>query len=175
MSVAEITVPSAMVAAVADEKYGPVCRELIRSARRRCLCSIFIVDTWPWRDNDLVIDSLLIELASTAWRGVDVRLLIGGSRSNLRLAEVAAAARARARELGIVCRWLTSVPGRRGSHVKLVIADDDVLTGSHNWSSGAFDGQLQDSVHVRSPALAAYLADTFEQQWTRTPAEAAHG
>jgi phosphatidylserine/phosphatidylglycerophosphate/cardiolipin synthase-like enzyme len=174
MNTAEITVPDARVSAVPDEQYGPVCRDLIRAARRRCLCSVFIVDTWPWRDNDLVIDALLIDLASTAWRGADVRLLIGGSRSNLQLAEVAAAARARARELGIACRWLTSVPGRRGSHVKLVIADDDVLTGSHNWSSGAFEGQTQDSVHVRSAALAAYLADTFEQQWRRTPAEAAH-
>lgn len=174
MTAAEVTVPNARVAAVPDEQYGPVCRNLVRGARYRCLCSVFIVDTWPWRDNDLVIDALLIDLASTAWRGADVRLLLGGSRSNLRLAEVAAAARARARELGISCRWLTSVAGRRGSHVKLVIADDDVLTGSHNWSSGAFDGQVQDSVHVRSAALAAYLAAMFEEQWTRTPAEAAH-
>lgn len=174
MSATAIRVDDAQVATLADEAYAPRLRALIRGARRRCLCSVFIVDTWPFRAYELLVDDLLVELASAGWRGVDARLLIGGSRSNLRLAEVALAARDRARELGLQCRWLTSAPRRRGSHVKLVIADDDVLTGSHNWSAGAFEGQTQDSVHLRSAGLAAVLATRFEEQWSRTATEASH-
>lgn len=173
MPATDLRVEDALVAPLADETYAPRLHAVIGAARRRCLCSVFIVDTWPFRANELRVDELLVELAATAWRGVDTRLLIGGSRSNLRLAEVALAARDRARELGIPCRWLTSAPRRRGSHVKLAVIDDDVLTGSHNWSAGAFEGQTQDSLHLRSADLAAVLAARFESQWRRTPAEAA--
>lgn len=82
------------------------------------------------------------------------------------IAEASEAARARALDLGVPCRWLTSVPVR-GSHAKLVVCDERVLLGSHNWSAGAFDGQVQDSVLVESADLAAHLAPTFERDWAR--------
>jgi phosphatidylserine/phosphatidylglycerophosphate/cardiolipin synthase-like enzyme len=56
--------------------------------------------------------------------------------------------------------------------VKLVVADDHVLTGSHNWSGGAFEGQVQDSVMVTSPDLAAYLSAVFETQWSAAAGDA---
>lgn len=149
---------------VSDEAYLPELHALVAGAARSCLCSVFIVDLSPTRDRALAVDGVLRALAAARWRGVDVRLLVGGSRENLEIAETADVARARALALGIPCRWLTSRPGR-GSHAKFVVADDRVLTGSHNWSAGAFGGQVQDSVLVRSPDLAAYLASTFERQW----------
>ena len=71
------------------------------------------------------------------------------------------------RALGLDARWLTAMD-TRGSHMKLVVADDTVIVGSHNWSAGAFDGQSQESVAIRSPSLAAVCARTFENQWNRT-------
>lgn len=156
---------------VPDQTYEPALRALVEGTVRRCLCSVFIVDVSPLRDRTLRVDALLGALAAARWRGVDVRLLIGGSRGNLDIAETADAARARARELDLPCRWATSKPGR-GTHVKLVVADDRVLTGSHNWSGGAFQEQVQDSVLVASPDLAAYLTAVFEAQWSAAGREA---
>ena len=109
-------------------------------------------------------------MADAVWRGVDARLLIGGSRTNTELIELAYAGRQRALALGVPCRWLTA-SRQRGSHSKFVVADDAVLCGSHNWSAIAFRDSTQDSVLLRSPDLAAYIASLFEKQWLRARTE----
>ena len=159
-------VSGALVDLVTDAAYGETVSSLIHSARRSLLASVFIVDPSPQRDPELVVEDLFWRLRASVWRGVDVRLVIGGSQSNLNLAALAHSALTLATEFGIHCRCLTRTP-LRGSHAKFVIADDLVLTGSHNWSPGAFKGQAQDSVLVRSSALAAFLAAMFEEQWQR--------
>lgn len=157
---------SPQVRLVSDGEYLEVVRSMIHNARQRCLCSLFIVDLTPSRDTELVVDSLLIELQAAAWFGVDTRLLIGGSRSNFEIAEMTLTAQRRAKQLRIPSRLLEAV-NIRGSHLKLVVADDHVLTGSHNWSIGAFTTQTQDSVLVRSASLAEEMAGLFERQWNR--------
>ncbi len=150
--------------AVLDNEYPEALLTLIRNARRRCLCSVFIVDfVGEYR----TFSSLLDALEERVWLGVDVRIVIGGSRENYAIAERSASARAIFADRGIPCRWLAAGPGRRGSHAKLVVADDHVLVGSHNWSPGAFAGQVQDSIRVASPSLAAYLAGFVNEQWLR--------
>lgn len=156
-----------LVRPVPDGDYPEVAADLISDAYRRCLCSIFIVDVDPARDHDLQVNRLLEHLARTTWRGADTRLLIGGSHSNLAIAEASHAARAVAKKLGISARWL-SVQVGRGSHVKLVVADDRLLLGSHNWSGGARGGlQRQDSLLILSADLAAYYTAVFDGQWHR--------
>jgi phosphatidylserine/phosphatidylglycerophosphate/cardiolipin synthase-like enzyme len=161
-------VSAARVALVADSDYRSTFLGLAGQASSRLLCSVFIVDISPTSDRTLTVDGFLRRMAEAAWRGADTRLLIGGSRDNIALVEAADSARSRASALGVPCRWLTS-RNVRGSHAKLVIADDQVLTGSHNWSPGALLGnkQTQDSVLVSSRDLAAQLAGRFEAQWLR--------
>jgi phosphatidylserine/phosphatidylglycerophosphate/cardiolipin synthase-like enzyme len=160
-----VGVLGANVALVSDRKYAGVLLPMIWGARRCVWASIFMVDLAHAEEKMRVLN-LLHDLAAARWRGVDVRLLIGGSRDNLDMAEASAGALAMARRLGLPSRWLTS-RAIRGSHAKYVIADDDVLLGSHNWSSSAFSGSTQDSVFVQSAELAAYLADAFAAQWLR--------
>jgi phosphatidylserine/phosphatidylglycerophosphate/cardiolipin synthase-like enzyme len=157
---------AAKVRLVADGAYPAELKSLIARSTRRCLCSLFIIDLSPARDRGLLVSAVMHDLQSAAWRGVDVRVLIGGCRTNVEMAELADAARARAHQLGVPCRWLTS-KRNQGSHMKTVIADDRVLTGSHNWSAGAFTNQTQDSILVESQSLAAYLVTIFEDQWAR--------
>lgn len=149
---------------ITDDAYPSTLLSLIRSARCRVLCSVFIVDT---RGAHPVFTSLLDALEERVWAGLDVRVVVGGSRETYAIAESAAQSRAVLLGRGVPCRWLTARPGRRGSHAKLVVADDRVLLGSHNWSPGAFGGQLQDSVLLDSPALAAHAAAWAVRQWNR--------
>jgi len=166
MSLVDVAFGGAELSLISDGDYVPAARALFRQASRRCLCSLFLVDLTPAADSELLVDTLLIELQARGWIGVDTRLLVGGSRTNIEIAQVALTAYRRARQLGINARLLEATQVR-GSHVKLIVADDFVLTGSHNWSGGAFSGHIQDSVAVRSPALAASLAALFETQWQR--------
>jgi phosphatidylserine/phosphatidylglycerophosphate/cardiolipin synthase-like enzyme len=152
---------------IVDDEYYGVARALIAQARRACLASIFIVDLKAGQlDRDARVFQLLKLLREASWRGVQVRLLLGGSRSNLLIAEAAEVARYVSLELGIPCRWLTS-QDVRGSHSKFIISDSRVLTGSHNWSAPAFTDQTQDSLLLESAALAAYLTAYFNRQWNR--------
>lgn len=162
----DVGVAESQVSRVADGAYPDVLASLVSNAQRRCLCSVFIVDVDPVRDPDLLVHDVLQRLQASDWRGVDVRLLIGGSRRTLQIAESAQAARTAAIAMGVTARWLSSRPVR-GSHAKLVIADNTVLVGSHNWSAGAFSGQRQESVAVASPGLAEFFAAKFDEQWAR--------
>lgn len=151
---------------VPDSAYAAEVLRLFHGARERLWCSLFLIDVDPQFDRELVIATLLRELAAVQWRGVDVRLLIGGSRSNVDIALAAASALAIASRLRLAARGLGRA-GERGSHMKVVVADDWVLTGSHNWSVGAFTDEVQDSVCVHSADLAAYCANAILAQWRR--------
>jgi phosphatidylserine/phosphatidylglycerophosphate/cardiolipin synthase-like enzyme len=165
-----VGVRDAHVTPVPDGTYNDVVAELVSTAYRACLCSLFIVDVSPANDHDLRVSVLLEHLARTTWRGSDARLLIGGARSIIAIAEAAHAALAVGKNRGIPTRWLSGRPGR-GSHTKLVIADDRVLLGSHNWSGGALGSeQRQDSLLIESADLAAYCSFLFEVQWNRAVA-----
>jgi phosphatidylserine/phosphatidylglycerophosphate/cardiolipin synthase-like enzyme len=148
---------------IPDGDYLSFVGRLFAGAGRRCLASLFLVSGAPWRDREFVMDGLLLALAEATWRGVDARLLVGGARSNAMMVQMAEAARKRARVLRVPCRWITSIPKVAG-HSKVVIADDHVLVGSHNWSNAGLDGQT-DSVCVTSGSLARMLDKRFRQQW----------
>lgn len=166
MSRSRLAVEDAGVHLVGDGHYLEVVTGLARAARERLWCSVFIVELNASIDPEVRVPGLLSELAAARWRGVDVRLVVGGSRSNLEIAELAITALEIARRMRIPARCVQS-RRMRGSHVKLVVADDLVLTGSHNWSPNAFTTETQDSILVRSPALAACLAEAFLAQWAR--------
>ena len=157
-------VESAQAALVSDSHYHEVVSRLIRTAAHHCLCMLFIVDPDPLEDPELRVDGLLQDLAAAAWRGVDARLLIGGSRSNGRILDATLLARARAQSLDIETRLVAGAE-QRSNHAKLVVVDGRCLLGSHNWSPGALTDQTQDSVLVEDAALAAYFVSRFEAQW----------
>jgi len=155
-----------------DGEYSQALRQSIQSAQRRCLCSLFIIDL-KTRCTGNCISDVIDDLWEAHWRGVDVRVLIGGSRSTFAIAEAAAIALAHLTERGIPGRWLTWEKDVRGSHSKTVIADETLLLGSHNWSPGSFHKDTQDSVRITSAPLAAYFSELFESRWvnhaTKTP------
>ena len=159
---------------VSDEEYPTILKSMVAHCRERCFCSIFIVDLSPERDKEHLVDSVLLELQSALWRGVDVRLLIGGSRTNFEIAQIGLAAKSRAEQLKIPCRLMES-KDVRGSHIKMVIADNLVLAGSHNWSAGAFTNQTQDSILIDSGDMASNLVSTFKYQWHRLDEEKEEG
>lgn len=163
---APVGVQSASVSLVSDDRYYDVVRQLSEHATYCCLASVFIVDLNAHDDPDIKVLQILKALQDATWRGVEVKLLVGGSRDNLAIAEACHIARDLAVSLQIDCRLLTSVE-RRGSHSKLVTADDFVLSGSHNWSLSAISGQIQDSLLVNSSAMAAYMRAVFYEQWAR--------
>ena len=154
---------------IPDAEYLGFVRRLFSDAKRRCFASLFLTGVGSWRAREFDMDGLLLALVEARWRGVDARLLVGGARTSPAMIQMAEAARKRARVLRVPCRWLTSIPKVAG-HAKVVIADDHVLVGSHNWTDGGFNGK-SDSVCVASASLAHRLEKRFEQQWAEAGQE----
>jgi phosphatidylserine/phosphatidylglycerophosphate/cardiolipin synthase-like enzyme len=166
---APLGVRAAGVSLVPDATYYETIRHVIDHATACCLASVFIVDLNAHHDPDIKVLQVMKALQGAAWRGVEVKLLIGGSTENLAIAEACRIGLDAATSLGLDCRLLAGA-ARRGSHSKLVTVDDYVLAGSHNWSLSAFSGQVQDSLLIRSEALASYVRALFFQQWMRADA-----
>jgi phosphatidylserine/phosphatidylglycerophosphate/cardiolipin synthase-like enzyme len=164
MDKSQTVINDVLVSRVSDGSYFPVAMELIRRAHRRCLVSMFIVDYDMLADPMARIDRLLVALITARWRGAEVKILVGGSRENGPILESAVLAVARAQQLGLDVRLAASVAGNN-SHVKLLIADDLVLSGSHNWSRGIFGSETQDSVLFDDGKMSALLASYFSEQW----------
>lgn len=160
---------------VSDEQYHQVVKWLCLRARRRIFASIFIVDIMPSDDNDRrnLIVNLLNDLQAAYLRGVDVRLMIGGSQQSPDIQDKTEATLVHCRHINIPCQ-LMALNSDMSSHKKVVVADDHVLVGSHNWSSGAFSGQIQDSVLIEDPRFASYLADELAVQWRALLKEGEH-
>ena len=157
---------------VADADFLPVATRIVGAANRAVHASYFIVDVSPYRGPALLVNALLYELEAAVWRGVDVRVVLGGSRDNPDILEACIGGALRLKALGVPVRLLTSRDISRTTHVKLLLADDWVLTGSHNLSGGALSSETQDSILVASAPLAAYLDSRFESQWRRAEAPA---
>ncbi len=155
------------VALVSDENYYDSARSIIQESEHQCLCSLFILDLSPDVDLELKVHNLLLELQQAHWRGVDVKVVIGGSRSNFEIAKISHSAYNFIRESSLPCKLLMS-EDVRGSHMKFVCTDSKVLSGSHNWSFGAFGGQIQDSILINSENMVSYINTLFYGQWKRT-------
>jgi phosphatidylserine/phosphatidylglycerophosphate/cardiolipin synthase-like enzyme len=152
---------------LSDSDYVPFALRAFGASRIRILASVFIIDPRVGDSPVPNVYNLLIACRDAMGLGADVRILIGGSRRNHQIGASAQLAWDLCRALGLDSRWLTAME-TRGSHMKLVVADDTVIVGSHNWSAGAFGGQSQESIAIRSPSLAAVCAGTFENQWNRS-------
>lgn len=150
---------------VSDGQYAKVLSSIISKSTQKCLCSIFIIDLINGGNSSNNVFNIIELLEESKWRGVDTRIIIGGSRSNFDIAAISETSRKILSSLSIPCKWLTSMD-KRGSHAKLVICDDYVLLGSHNWSAGAFTNQIQDSILLQSKPLAAFYSEYFNKQWT---------
>ena len=161
----------ALTALVPDAAYAGVATAMIRAARGHCMATVFIVDPDPIEDDALVVDALLGDMADAAWRGVDTRLVIGGSRENGDILDACLLARSRAQTLGVPCRMVAATD-QRSTHIKMLVADDHVLLGSHNWSPGALAGpQRQDSVLVTHGGFAGFGVGRILEQWAIARAE----
>jgi phosphatidylserine/phosphatidylglycerophosphate/cardiolipin synthase-like enzyme len=161
---------------VVDAELLPVAKQITAAATRTVHCSYFIVDVSPYRGPARLVNDLLYELEAAHWRGVDVRVLLGGSRQNPDILEACIGGAVRLAALGVPARLLTGRAVSRTTHVKMMLADDWVLTGSHNLSGHALEDETQDSVLIASAPLAAYLRSRFEAQWLRAaPGDARPG
>lgn len=148
-----------------DKDYYWFLLDELRNSKRRVWASIFIVNVKRADDPTREVRTLLHELGDVRRRGIDVRVLVGDAEDILSLHEINRIARTFMRTLHIPTTW-PRMPDRRGSHDKFVIIDDDLLVlGSHNWTDTAFNRSSEDSVAVSSRDLVKMQETEFLSHW----------
>lgn len=155
------------VSHIADENYFSVVKSLLNDYRRLIWTSIFIVDLNTGDSNFMKVHELLVGIKNAHWEGSDVKLIVSGSKTNLSIANTSLAASYLIESMQLPHKILMT-KDKDTSHMKMLIIDDMVILGSHNWSPGSFGGQTQDSVLVKSKEFSSYCQMLFKHQWTKT-------
>jgi phosphatidylserine/phosphatidylglycerophosphate/cardiolipin synthase-like enzyme len=153
------------VSLVPDDEYRRIAKLLCSRARHRIYASIFIIDIGPKGLEPSIVIELLKEISDANRRGVKVKVAIGGSSDNIRIQQTGEAAYFYCKQLHIPCKVIARKPNR-SSHKKVIVIDDYVLLGSHNWSTGAFSGEIQDSILIADARIARFLVKQLEHEWS---------
>lgn len=141
--------------------YFEFLRGKFLNARKRIWATIFIVNPIVKDDEYRAIRTFLKTLNYAQWKNVDVRILLGTSAaSDIQIANDTA------------YQYLVNleIPVRRfvgkSLHSKYVIIDDDIIVvGSHNWTPGAVSSHNEDSIVLYSKELNIILCEEFLINW----------
>ena len=149
-----------------DTEYHDFVRQQIATAKTRIWISMFTINATIRSDGDLRVRNLLKCLALAQRRGVDVRVLLGGDEtvaSDLWIANQVAIEFLRV--VGLSVRNYRSAESTN-SHSKVVLVDNDWLVlGSHNWSPRSLSEGLDDSIAICSAPMADELRGRFLRTW----------
>ncbi len=159
--------PGGRVVPLAGGDLLPYLVSSVGGAHRRVLAAVFIIDPRPEEDPDGTVTLLLNALARAAWRGLDTRVLVGGSARTPAIELAGRVTRRYLESAGVPCRQFVGRRGETSLHAKYLIADDTAVVGSHNWTRRALITDNELSLAVTSPALASSLALEFERDWRR--------
>ncbi len=147
-----------------DAEYGRYVLAAVRSAR----CSIdftqFVANAHPADDDDGDIRFVGHALANAAWRGVQVRGVLAqvalaetGFDGNYPFARFLSSRGVRIR---------TYRPTNRSLHAKLLLIDDEMMiVGGHNWTPQAFHTNHELSIALHSHDLVSHGSMIFERYW----------
>lgn len=154
---------SAPVPLVAGD-YLPFVGQALRDARREIVVAQFLADARLSNDPQRRVRSLLAELELAAWRGVEVRVLLGLARS--RPGHVASRATALYLQARGVAARLLRRDDAGGLHSKFVVIDAlQMIVGSHNWTHSSLAHSREVSVALRCEDGAAQLREEFAALW----------
>ena len=147
------------------DAYPAFLRVAIRNALKRVWVAQFLVNPYPFYDPAMAVIGMLKELAGCQRRNVDVRLILDKVRGSRNMHNANQLSYLAARKLGIPCHYYS---GQRSSmHSKYVVIDDDLLVlGSHNFTDGALAQHAESSVGLFSADLADSLAEDFHRNWS---------
>jgi len=147
-----------------DRHYYYFLRNAIESAKYRIWGSIFLVNVTREHDYHLEVRDIIKLLSYKRSLGINVRVIIGHSKTTPAIREADEIARRYMHSRGILVRRYKGT--KTSTHSKYVIIDDDlVVLGSHNWTMNAFSKSKEDSIAIYSKEINRELDRQFLATW----------
>lgn len=165
----------ARITLLKDSAYFDALLGSIRSAQKSIWAHVFSFNLRPADDGGLIVRSVARALGDAVSRGIQVRILLGGTAQKpLTLPAGNILAQRFLAGLGVECRVFRGAD-RDASHAKYFLIDGDTLVcGSHNWSPRALSTGVDTAVALRSRKVATAAGALFQAAWKRaerTPAD----
>ncbi|MFX1481496.1 MAG: phosphatidylserine/phosphatidylglycerophosphate/cardiolipin synthase family protein [Promethearchaeota archaeon] len=151
---------------LSEEIYYPYLLGKCSVAKKNIWIGMFIISPMVSHDKERKILKLLRLLIESSWNNIDVRVIIGTSISkDIQIAN----------EVAMQYIDKFNVPirrykgDRRGSfHSKYIIIDNElVILGSHNWTPFAISNNIEDSVAIYSSEINQIMKTEFISLWER--------
>lgn len=148
---------------LSDDDYYYFLVNAIKKAKKKIYAVIFIVD--PLKDPGSRIRKILDELSYARWRGLDVRLVVGHSDRTFVIDMCGRAAKKYCNSMNVPVKF--SNPEDDSSlHSKYLVMDDNlVILGSHNWTNNDIFSSNEDSLALYSREVALDLSGEFYEIW----------
>jgi cardiolipin synthase len=147
-----------------DEDYEIFLKHAIHNAIKRIWVCMFIIDCYPFDDQNLKVRKLLKLLARKKNSHVDVRVLTDMASNTETIHNSNKLAYMLMKFYGIKCRFYSGE--EKSLHSKYVLIDDELcILGSHNSTDGAFSKHRESSVAVISRELNIKLSIHFLREW----------
>ena len=146
-----------------NEEYYPALMNAIENAHSNIDIVIY---EFKWYDNNNSVVQLRDLLAKRAEEGIEIRIILDQSKWYGKITELS-------KENEKTGNWLAEkgISVKMDSltittHDKLVIIDDEIVfVGSHNWGSSALTKNNEASVMIRGGGAAEYYGNYFEYLW----------
>ncbi|MBT3384281.1 MAG: hypothetical protein HN778_20440 [Prolixibacteraceae bacterium] len=147
---------------LSDQDYYKFLLNKIDYAKKYIYVSIFIINIME--DKGLKIRTLINKLKYAAWKGVDVKIIIGHSQKNI-VIDMYDKVSFEYLKKSIPIKF-ANPDDDYSLHSKYVVIDDKItIAGSHNWEYKAFFKNKEDSIATYSRDVALELKHEFNKLW----------
>lgn len=139
-----------------DSDYYYFLDKILDKAKTRIFITMFLMYTNKEKKSSTML--LLNKLIAAKNRGVDVKVILDSDKINCNTHEI------------LKGNGINAVYDTREikTHTKMVIIDNEhLIIGSHNWTSGSFYQYDDKSIYIESESLVAKSMKEFELQWAK--------
>lgn len=154
------------VQAIRGAEYHALLRQGIQQSRHSVLATQFVTDMRPTADDLGSVRFLAHTLAHAAWRGLNVRVVLGAFLLDSIMYDANWPLHAFLENRGVAVRSFVGGGDRGSLHTKLVVLDSSTtIIGSHNWTPASFSTNVELSLCITSSHVAAWATTLFERYW----------
>jgi len=147
-----------------DRYYYYFIKDAIAQARYKIWASLFIIGIDREQDYQLEVRDILNLLSVKHSLGVDVKIIIGDSDTVYEIRELDEISRKFLQSRGIAVKKYKGT--KHSTHSKYMIIDDElIVVGSHNWTMNAFSKNREDSVAIYSRQFNSEMNYQFLRTW----------
>ena len=163
------THPVTRVIPLRNAEYYTYMSTAIAKANKRVWVSQFSVNIKYMEDDRMLVRQLLKLIKKVYGNGIDIKILVGTKSTSVDLVNLANKISGTfLTKMKVPCRHFFDFK-KDSSHSKFVVIDDEIIVlGSHNWSPRAFSKGIDDSIAIHSKEINKELSSIFIANWNKS-------